>query len=311
VYCNGIATSLPRDVQDKLVHSMRGLGRAEILQYGYAIEYDFVPAHQIEASLEAKRVRGLFLAGQINGTSGYEEAAGQGLIAGVNAARQLDGRPPLLLRRDQAYIGVMIDDLTTRPPVEPYRMFTSRAEYRLWLRCDNADVRLTPVGREVGLVTDERWTRFHHKQEAVAQVRAAARNATWQGRRLWDWLKRPEASPGELRRILAHDSPIAASDEAATLVWLEAKYEGYLARQHRQIERFREMESMVLPPGIDFLELSGLRREAREAFARVGPRTLGQAGRISGISPSDITTLWVHLTTRRRAAARSPEPTVR
>ena len=300
IYCNGIATSLPRDVQDAVVHGVRGLERARIVQYGYAIEYDFVPTHQIQASLETKRVRGLFLAGQINGTSGYEEAAGQGLMAGVNAVRYLRGEEPLVLGRDEAYIGVMIDDLITRPPTEPYRMFTSRAEYRLHLRADNADVRLTPIGRRAGLVDDERWQRYQAKQRGIERVRLAVAAASHGGRPLKDWLRRPDASASELEHILGAAGHRPFLPEALEAVVLEAKYEGYLVRQHRQIDRFRRLEGMEIPGHIDYSGLSELRREAREAFARVGPRTLGQAARISGISPADVTTLWVYLSARGR-----------
>ncbi|UCG16899.1 MAG: tRNA uridine-5-carboxymethylaminomethyl(34) synthesis enzyme MnmG [Phycisphaerales bacterium] len=300
IYCNGIATSLPRDVQDAVVHGIRGLERARIMQYGYAIEYDFVPTHQIQASLETKCVRGLFLAGQINGTSGYEEAAGQGLIAGVNAVRYLRREEPLVLGRDEAYLGVMIDDLITRPPDEPYRMFTSRGEYRLHLRADNADARLTPIGRRAGLVDDERWRRYQAKQRGIERMRVAVAAVSHGGRLLKDWLRRPDACPAELKRILAAAGQGPFPPEVVEAVVLETKYEGYLARQHRQIDRFRRLEGMEIPTHVDYSQLSELRREAREAFARVAPRTLGQAARISGISPADVTTLWVYLSARNR-----------
>ncbi len=309
VYCNGIATSLPRDVQDAMVKGIRGLEAARILQYGYAVEYDFVPTDQIDATLETKRVNGLFLAGQINGTSGYEEAAAQGLVAGVNAAGRLKGDDPLVLGRDDAYIGVMIDDLVTRPPTEPYRMFTSRAEYRLRLRIDNADARLTPVGRRLGLVSDERWHRFQAKQTAVAGLQTVVRRVSHDGQPLSDWLKRPEAGLDDLRSILAATGTPWPGEAVGEAVLLDAKYAGYLARQQRQIDRFRQMESLTIPPDIDYAGLTGLRREAREVFARHTPRTLGQAARIGGISPADVTTLWICLgALRRGGAAPGPGP---
>jgi len=303
IYCNGISTSLPRDVQDAVVHSIRGMERATILQYGYAVEYDFVPTHQITLSLETKAVRGLFLAGQINGTSGYEEAAGQGLIAGTNAVRGLAGQEPLVLGRDEAYIGVMIDDLVTRPPAEPYRMFTSRAEYRLHLRSDNADQRLTPIGRRVGLVCDDRWRRWDAKREGIERVRRAVAETSWNHGPLRDWLKRPDATIGELDRILSAGGGPAFPADTLEAVFLEARYEGYLARQQRQIERFRQLEGVAIPSDVDYSALSGLRREARETFARINPNTLGQAGRISGITPADTMTLWIHISSRRRSKA--------
>lgn len=301
LYCNGISTSLPRDVQEQMVHSIAGLERAEILQHGYAVEYDFVPTYQLGASLEAKRLKNLFLAGQINGTSGYEEAAGQGLVAGVNAARSLDGQEPFIPRRDEAYIGVMIDDLITKPPIEPYRMFTSRAEYRLHLRIDNADARLTPVGRRLGMVDDERWDRFQRKQRETAQARTVVESVRYDGQPLADWLRRPEATTARLGEILATQAGLAFTPEAMEQVLLESKYAGYLTRQRRQIERFQQLESLPIPSSFDYSRLGGLRREARERFAHVAPRTLGQAGRISGISPADVATLWVHLSARPRA----------
>ncbi|MFQ5495791.1 MAG: tRNA uridine-5-carboxymethylaminomethyl(34) synthesis enzyme MnmG, partial [Phycisphaerae bacterium] len=198
VYCNGISTSLPRDVQDTMLREIDGLREARILQYGYAVEYDYVPTHQIKSTLETKRLAGLFLAGQINGTSGYEEAAGQGVIAGINAARALDGKEPLVPGRDEAYIGVMLDDLITRPPVEPYRMFTSRAEYRLRLRADNADQRLTPIGRKLGTVDNRRWRRFQRKEASITAIKALCETTSIHGVPLSTWLRRPEADVASL-----------------------------------------------------------------------------------------------------------------
>ena len=304
IYCNGISTSLPADVQEEMVHSIPGLRRARILQHGYAIEYDFVPTHQIRMSLEAKRIGGLYLAGQINGTSGYEEAAGQGLIAGLNAARNLAGRPPVVLGRDQAYIGVMIDDLVTRPPSEPYRMFTSRAEYRLHLRADNADQRLTQLGRDCGLVTNDRWQRFQAKQEQMQAIRDRVAHLRRDGKPLEQWLRRPESTPADLRSALGTDTGAVVRNDAIEQVHIEIRYGGYLARQQRQIERFRRMESTAIPDYLDFKQMAELRLEARECLSRVGPRTLGQASRIPGINPADITVLWAYVSGRRT----SPRP---
>jgi len=300
VYCNGISTSLPRDVQDAMVHSIRGLEEARILQYGYAVEYDFVPTHQIAPSLETRAVGALFLAGQINGTSGYEEAAGQGIVAGINAVCRLRGDDPLILGRDEAYIGVMLDDLITRPPVAPSRMFTSRAEYRLQLRMDNADHRLTPTGRRIGLVCDHRWSRFERKRQDMERLRAIINGISHAGRPLREHLRGPAFGPADLTRVLADRHCDSFSADVVQAVALHWKYEGYLARQQREIDRLRRMENMLIPTDMNLADLVGLRREARESFARVRPRTLGQASRISGISPSDITTLWILLTARQR-----------
>jgi tRNA uridine 5-carboxymethylaminomethyl modification enzyme len=301
VYCNGIATSLPADVQEELLHTIPGLGQARILQHGYAVEYDFVPAQQIQPSLETKGVAGLFLAGQINGTSGYEEAGGQGLLAGINAVRSLGGRPPVVLGRDQAYIGVMIDDLVTRPPSEPYRMFTSRAEYRLQLRADNADRRLTPIGRDVGLVSDERWRAVRQKCEQIEHLRRLIRGLRHDGIPLTQWLRRPDSDAVGLRKALSENKACDYTDAAIEQVHLELRYGGYLARQQQQIERCRSSESAAIPADLDYAAMPELRLEAREKLARVGPRTLGQASRIAGINPADLTVLWVYVSGRRAA----------
>ncbi len=295
VYCNGLSTSLPEDVQERIVRGVPGMEGAAIVRYGYAIEYDFVPPDQVQATLEAKAVGGLYLAGQINGTSGYEEAAGQGLLAGINAARALAGKTPVVLRRDQAYIGVMIDDLVTKGTEEPYRMFTSLAEYRLVLRQDNADRRLAPVGREVGLVSDEAWRRFEEKDRRVREVQDVLRRTRRQGRTLEEWLRRPETTWEDLAAEVPDLASLAAAPEAIEEAVIEAKYAGYLARQVRQIERSREMEDRAIPAGLDFASIPHLRREAQEKFARVRPRSLGQAGRIAGIGPADLASLLVYL----------------
>jgi tRNA uridine 5-carboxymethylaminomethyl modification enzyme len=295
VYCNGISTSLPEDVQDRIVHGIPGMERARILRYGYAIEYDFVPPMQTHATLESKIVAGLYLAGQINGTSGYEEAAGQGLIAGVNAARTLAGRPAVVLRRDQAYIGVLIDDLVTKGTEEPYRMFTSLAEYRLMLRHDNADRRLMPLGREIGLVSDAAWRKFDEKERQILAAQALLRRLRRDGRTLENLLRRPEVSWQGLAAEVPELAAVEASAEAGEQVEIEAKYAGYLVRQEAQVDRARRMEDHSIPPDLDYAALPHLRNEAREKLARVRPRSLGQAARIAGIGPADLAVLMIHL----------------
>ncbi len=299
VYCNGISTSLPEDVQASFLREVAGLAQAEILQYGYAVEYDFVPTHQTKVSLESKAVPGLFLAGQINGTSGYEEAAGQGLVAGINAVRSLRDDEPFVLGRDEAYIGVMIDDLITRPPSEPYRMFTSRAEYRLRLRGDNADQRLTPIGRALGVIDDRRWERFCRKRGAMDAITALADQGRIDGMSLRAWLRRPDADAATFADALAGVSDTTFCLDALEQVLIEAKYSGYVDRQDRQIERFRRLDSMMIPDRIDYGAVTGLRAEAREHLSRIGPRTLGQAARLSGLNPADLTVLWVYVKSGR------------
>lgn len=309
VYCNGISTSLPRDVQDAVVRAIPGLERARIVQYGYAVEYDFVPTHQTKASLETKGIRGLFLAGQINGTSGYEEAAGQGILAGINAVQHLREAEPVVLGRDESYIGVMIDDLVTRPPSEPYRMFTSRAEYRLLLRSDNADQRLTPLGRRLGTVDEARWARFTRRRAALDEIARRARGSGVHGLPLSAWMRRPEADAATLAAALFRAEAAPLGCDALEQALIDAKYSGYVDRQRRQVERFRRLESLPIPERIDYAAVSGLGMEAREKLIAVRPRTLGQAGRISGINPADLTVLWVHISARRGGARAALDPT--
>jgi len=301
VYCNGISTSLPQDVQDDFVHRVPGLRNARILQYGYAVEYDFVPTHQTKSTLETKLVDGLFLAGQINGTSGYEEAAGQGVVAGINAVQLLRGGDPFVPGRDEAYIGVMIDDLITRPPSEPYRMFTSRAEYRLLLRADNADRRLTPLGRAIGTVDDRRWTRYQAKCQAFDTIEGLADLGRFDGLPLRTWMRRPESHVAPFADAIARLTDRTFCAEVLQQALVNAKYSGYVDRQAKQVERFRRLESLPIPEATDFGSIRELRAEARQQLVRVTPRTLGQAGRLSGVSPADLTVLWLYLSGRRAA----------
>jgi tRNA uridine 5-carboxymethylaminomethyl modification enzyme len=295
IYVNGISTSLPADVQAGMIAAIPGLEKAQVLRWGYAVEYDMVWPTQIRATLQTKRIAGLFLAGQINGTSGYEEAAAQGLVAGVNAATE----PDFVLRRDQAYIGVLIDDLVTKPPTEPYRMFTSRAEHRLHLRSDNADERLTSIGRSLGLAREDRWQKFELRREAIASAIALLQSTRIEGVTAAEWLNRSDNTWDALTTLL----PAAAAIDPAVARGAEVriKYAGYIARQDRQIERFSKLEAKLLPDAIDYSKVTGLRNEARQKLTRFTPRSLGQALRISGITPADITLLAIHLERRRDA----------
>ncbi len=299
LYCNGISTSVPRDIQEQMIRLLPGTEHARIVHYAYAIEYDYCPARQLKRSLETKNVRGLYLAGQINGTSGYEEAAGQGLLAGLNAVRSLSDRDPVVLSRSQAYLGVLIDDLLTREITEPYRMFTSRAEYRLSLRSDNADRRLTPLARELGLIDDARWQRLTRKQAQLETLVAYLRQTRRAGTSLWDRLRRPQ---NELAGQLTQDGFVKANDIDATVVVsavIDAKYEGYLAKQERLVANLKTLDRIHLPADFDYLSLTHLRHEAREKLDSFRPETLGQASRIGGITPADVTVLQVVLRKRR------------
>ncbi len=284
VYCNGISTSLPAAVQAEIVRRLPGCERAEILRPGYAVEYDMVPPHQIDATCMTKRIAGLFLAGQINGTSGYEEAAGQGVLAGLNASRLARGESPVLLGRDEAFIGVMMDDLVTKTPVEPYRMFTSRAEHRLSLRADNAADRLTPLGRELGLIDDARWDVWTRRHKEMNEINGLIDSTKIEGERLSALVKRPGFSPEDLVESIGGQYRAASLFTALT----ERQYEGYLVRQRAEVRRHAEMEHRRIPVGLDFSRVVGLRTEAREALTRFQPHTFGQASRLEGVTPSDL-----------------------
>ncbi len=316
VYPNGISTSLPFDVQFELVRSIRGFENAHITRPGYAIEYDFFDPRDLKSSLETKHMAGLFFAGQINGTTGYEEAAAQGLIAGMNAALLAQDKPAWCPRRNEAYIGVLIDDLITRGTSEPYRMFTSRAEYRLLLREDNADLRLTSKGRELGLVDDVRWRAFEEKRVAI-EAETARLNSTWvrpetlpdaDAQRvlgtgitheycLMDLLRRPDVTYASLMTLPNADAGVMDS-KVTEQVEIQAKYAGYINRQHDEIERSRRNEETHLPVGLDYERVSGLSSEVRQKLNAQRPDTLGQAARIPGITPAAISLLLVHLKKR-------------
>ena len=312
VYVQGMYTAMPYDVQLAMLHSIPALRDAEIVRPGYAVEYDFVPPDQITASLETKRVEGLFLAGQINGTSGYEEAAAQGIMAGINAARKVQGKEPVILRRDQAYIGVLIDDLVTKEIIEPYRMMTSRAEYRLLLRQDNADLRLSPIGYEVGLLPRERYEAVQKKREAIeselerlqktwlAPSEEVNRELTARGLEPLDdgvnalqLLRRPEVTYELIQTLIPSNASL--TPEVVEQVTVEAKYAGYIEKQRREVERMRRLEERPIPPGFDYEIPVGLGNEAREKLKRFRPATIGQASRISGVNPTDISILLVYL----------------
>ncbi len=294
-YCNGISTSLPRDVQDKMIHSIRGLENAEIMRYGYAVEYDFAPPTQLDATLQTKRIQGLYFAGQINGTTGYEEAAGQGLVAGSNAALNLAGRAPLIIDRSQAYLGVLIDDLVTKGVDEPYRMFTSRAEYRLLLRHDNADRRLTPLGQKVGLVSQPRWQRLSEHEAQITAATQLIRENRHQGMTLEEMLRRPEIGWSEICQISPEATALKLSPLSQHQICVEAKYAGYIRRQVSEIERQSKVQSIKIPDTFDFVAVPQLRIEAKEKLAQIKPRNLAQAGRISGITPADMAVLMLYL----------------
>ena len=319
VYVQGLFTGMPEDVQVAALRTIPALREAEIMRPGYAIEYDAITGGQFDGALASKRIEGLYHAGQINGTSGYEEAAAQGLIAGINAARHVDGTPPLVLRRDQAYIGVMIDDLVTKEQHEPYRMMTSRAEYRLLLRQDNADLRLAPVGYEVGLVPHARYRAVEEKRAAIAREMARL-GATWlrpseavnaalrraglpeidDGLNALALLRRPGTSYRAIEQAAPPEVPLSAT--AAAEIEIMVKYEGYIERQIAEVERVARLEARRIPPGLNYQAIPGLRNEAREQLIRYRPMTVGQAGRLTGVNPADVVIVLAHLDRDTRQA---------
>ncbi|MBC1652667.1 tRNA uridine-5-carboxymethylaminomethyl(34) synthesis enzyme MnmG [Listeria welshimeri] len=322
VYVQGLSTSLPEEVQREMLRTIPGLENVEMMRVGYAIEYDAVMPDQLWPSLETKLVEGLFTAGQINGTSGYEEAAGQGLMAGINAARKVFDKEPIILSRDQAYIGVLIDDLVTKGTEEPYRLLTSRAEYRLLLRHDNADLRLTEIGHEIGLISDERYERFLAKQSAIeaekerlqktrikptAEVQAMLKEIgsgeLKDGILAADLLRRPEITYDKIAQIVSRETFI--TDEIAEQVEIQVKYEGYIQKSNLQVEKMKRMEDKKIPENIDYDAISGLATEALEKLKKIEPLSIAQASRISGVNPADISILLVYIEQGKIAKIRS------
>ncbi len=305
VYCNGISTSTPFDVQEAMIHSIKGLENADITRYGYAIEYDYVPPTQIKPSLEAKNVENVFLAGQINGTSGYEEAAAQGIMAGINAVLKIKGCEPFILGRSEAYIGVLIDDLVTKGTQEPYRMFTSRAEYRLVLRHDNADRRLMKYGHRYGLINKKQLTELLEREKSISETIEYLEYSKRGEDSLLKLLKRPNMCFKDLLEIDSDLRKRNISVPVQEQVEIEAKYEGYINRQKQQIEKFKKMEKLSLPSYFHYDSIPGLRKEAQQKLDRFRPVSLGQASRISGVSPADISILMVYLMSKSKKETQS------
>ena len=305
VYCNGISTCAPFDVQEAMVHSIKGLENTNITRYGYAIEYDYVPPTQIKPSLESKKIENLFLAGQINGTSGYEEAAAQGIMAGINAVLKIQKSKPFLLDRSEAYIGVLIDDLVTKGTREPYRMFTSRAEYRLVLRHDNADRRLMKYGYQYGLISKDQMDELLKKEEIISETNEYIENKRSGADTLLKLLRRPDMNFGDLLGLDKELKERNISFPAQEQVEIEAKYKGYISRQNQQIEKFKKMENLSLPTLFHYDSIPGLRKEAQQKLDLFRPVSLGQASRISGVSPADISILMVYLLSKGKNDTRS------
>ena len=323
IYVQGLSTSLPEDVQQELLHSIKGLENAQMMRTGYAIEYDMVMPHQLRATLETKKIAGLFTAGQTNGTSGYEEAAGQGIVAGINAALKVQGKPELILKRSDGYIGVMIDDLVTKGTVEPYRLLTSRAEYRLILRHDNADMRLTEIGRQIGLVDDERWKHFQtHKEqfdqemnrlaaiklkpikETNEQVIEMGFKPLTDAMTAKEFMRRPDVTYADVIRFVG-PAPVELAARTIELIETEIKYEGYIAKALDQVEKMKRMEEKRIPADIDWDDIDSIATEARQKFKLIAPETIGQASRISGVNPADISILMVYLEGRSRSISKN------
>ena len=294
-YLNGVSTSLPRDVQDQMIHSIRGLENAEIMRYGYAVEYDFATPTQLAPTLETQSIEGLYFAGQLNGTTGYEEAAGLGLIAGVNAALKINGDETLILDRSAGYLGVLIDDLVTRGVDEPYRMFTSRAEYRLILRQDNADRRLTPLGYRIGSVSKARWDRLTRHEGQIEAGLNAIRKYRHHGSSFEEILRRPEVTWESLCEMKPELRQIGLSDRAIQQIEIDTQYAGYIRRQTAEINKMAKVHSISIPDALDYALMNQLRHEAREKLSRIRPNNVGQAGRISGITPADLAVLMMYL----------------
>jgi len=318
LYVAGLSTSMPEEIQYEILHSVPGLEKAELLRPGYAIEYDYVKPHQLSLSLEVRKIPGLFTAGQLNGTSGYEEAAAQGLLAGINAALRIQGKEPFIVRRSEGYLGVLIDDLVNKGVKEPYRLLTSRAEYRLILRQDNADLRLTPRGREIGLLNDERWEAFQKKKEAISEIHALWRGTTFSplneqlaevlasvnsaavhgGISGEELMRRPEITINEIKQLMPQ---LAEYNEESLLeAGIEIKYAGYIEKQLAEIERFAKMEERLIPEDIIYDQIKGLSTEGRLRLKEVSPSNMGQATRITGVTPADISVLLVYLEQKRR-----------
>ncbi len=302
IYPNGISTSLPMDVQEKIVDRIEGLENAEITRYGYAIEYDFVQPTQLRPNLETEKIRNLYFAGQINGTTGYEEAGCQGLLAGINAGCRVLDKEELVLKRYEAYTGVLIDDLVTQGVTEPYRMFTSRAEYRLLLRHDNADRRLYKHARRLGLISEERAERVEKKQKQIDRVREYMEDEYHDGKTLQTYLRQPERDFSDIREMDPDVEEFDLTDEEIRQVEIETKYEGYIKRELKKVEKMKEKEEKPIPDEIDFDEVPHIRAESREKLSDVQPETIGQARRISGVSPADVRMLMIYMQADERRA---------